>query len=176
VLEYLHTQHDVELPASRQLLMAARKVKAEDLEESSPDHLGDTLEVADNGPAEPAPPSTPASVPMEPKPSPDVHEGQLLAAASREPLPISGEPPRPGTMATSVPEKMPSSGTVVLEVEQGGIVVPSFVGKSVRAAIEAAQEAGLELDAVGSGMGHDQNPVPGSHVAAGTHVLVHFER
>ena len=39
----------------------------------------------------------------------------------------------------------PSTGTVVLDVEQGGIEVPSFVGKTVRGAVEAAQDIGLNL-------------------------------
>ena len=41
---------------------------------------------------------------------------------------------------------------MVLDVEQGGIEVPSFVGKTVRGAVEAAEDIGLELDAVGSGV------------------------
>src|SRR5277367_1902306 len=49
VLEYLHVPHDVELPRSRQVLLASQKVKEEDLAESSPDHLGAGLEVAENG-------------------------------------------------------------------------------------------------------------------------------
>src|SRR5207302_10090200 len=55
VLEYLHAPHDVELPPSRQVLLAANKVKEDDLEESSPDHLGSVLEVADNTRVDPAP-------------------------------------------------------------------------------------------------------------------------
>jgi beta-lactam-binding protein with PASTA domain len=65
---------------------------------------------------------------------------------------------------------------VVLDVEQGGIVVPSFLGKSVRSAIEVAEQSGLDIDAVGSGMGVGQNPAAGSHVAAGTTVTVTFGR
>jgi cell division protein FtsI (penicillin-binding protein 3) len=64
----------------------------------------------------------------------------------------------------------------VLEVEQGGILVPSFLGKSVRAAIEMAQESGLDLDAVGSGLAREQSPAPGSHVASGSQVTVKFGR
>ena len=45
---------------------------------------------------------------------------------------------------------------MVLDVEQGGIEVPSFVGKTVRGAVEAAQDTGLELDAVGSGVARQQ--------------------
>ena len=70
----------------------------------------------------------------------------------------------------------PKAATVVLDVEQGGIVVPSFSGKSVRSAIEVAEDTGLELDAVGSGVALDQSPVAGSHVPAGSHITVRFGR
>jgi len=65
---------------------------------------------------------------------------------------------------------------VVLDVEQGGIEVPSFVGKTFRGAVEAAQDAGLELEAVGSGVARQQNPTAGTHVAAGSRVTVQFGR
>jgi cell division protein FtsI (penicillin-binding protein 3) len=65
---------------------------------------------------------------------------------------------------------------VVLDVEQGGIEVPAFVGKTVRAAIEAAQDAQLELDIIGSGIARNQIPAAGSHVAAGSRIVVRFER
>jgi hypothetical protein len=77
---------------------------------------------------------------------------------------------------TPIPAHLPSSGTIVLDVEEGGIVVPSFLGKSVRTAIEMAQENGLDLDAVGSGLARQQSPPPGSHVAAGSQVTVKFGR
>jgi beta-lactam-binding protein with PASTA domain len=78
--------------------------------------------------------------------------------------------------AAPLPVHLPSSGTIVLDVEQGGIVVPSFLGKSVRAAIEMAQESGLDLDAVGSGLARQQSPAAGSHVASGSQVTVKFGR
>jgi len=171
VLAYLNIPHDVALPANRQLLMASRKVKAEDLEESSPDHLGSALEVADSNPPEPQVPA--GSL----KPSPARAEERVEPAALREPvdaLILPNLPPKPVAAAPSA--QLPYAGTVVLEVEQGGIVVPSFIGKSIRAAIEAAQDSGLELDAVGSGVAHYQSPPAGSHVSAGTKVIVRFER
>ncbi|MGC2325397.1 MAG: penicillin-binding transpeptidase domain-containing protein, partial [Candidatus Sulfotelmatobacter sp.] len=70
--------------------------------------------------------------------------------------------------------RLPASGTVVLDVEPGGIEVPSFVGKTVRGAVEAAQDAGLELEAVGSGVARQQTPAAGAHVAAGSRVTVQF--
>jgi cell division protein FtsI (penicillin-binding protein 3) len=65
---------------------------------------------------------------------------------------------------------------VVLDVEEGGIAVPSFLGKNLRSAVEAAQDAGLDLDAVGSGVAREQQPAPGSKVAAGSRVMVKFGR
>jgi cell division protein FtsI (penicillin-binding protein 3) len=65
---------------------------------------------------------------------------------------------------------------VVLDISQGGIEVPSFAGKTLRSAVETAQEAGLELEAVGSGVARLQSPLAGTHVAAGAHVIVQFGR
>src|SRR5215469_2615951 len=47
VLEYMHVPHDMTLPTNRPLWLAQNKVKDSDLDESSPDHLGAALEVAD---------------------------------------------------------------------------------------------------------------------------------
>jgi hypothetical protein len=63
-----------------------------------------------------------------------------------------------------------------MDVEQGGIVVPSFIGKSERSAIELAQESGLDLDIIGRGLGQDQSPLPGAHVQSGAKITVRFGR
>jgi cell division protein FtsI (penicillin-binding protein 3) len=65
---------------------------------------------------------------------------------------------------------------VVIEVEQNGVFVPSFLGKSVRAAIELAQDNGLDLEAVGSGIAREQAPAPGARVPSGSRVTVKFGR
>jgi cell division protein FtsI (penicillin-binding protein 3) len=183
VLEYLHTPHDVELPSNRQVLFAERRVKDNDDEEGSPDRLGDTLEAIDSQPAEVNP--HPASTAT--KPTPNAAANVVMPAALRQPespsttVPeqkqtamLEDKPPEPLALPPS--PHLPSSGTVVLDVEQGGIVVPSFLGKSVRNAIEMAQESGLDLDAVGSGLARQQSPPPGSHVASGSQVTVKFGR
>jgi cell division protein FtsI (penicillin-binding protein 3) len=82
----------------------------------------------------------------------------------------------PSTQPENSPAEKPASGTVILDVEEGGIAVPSFLGKTLRVALEAAQEAGLELDAIGSGVAREQSPQPGAHVATGTRITVHFGR
>jgi len=181
VLEYLHTPHDVELPKSRQMMLASRQVKAQELAEGSPDHLGEALDVAE------APTKSPASAPANTVANamPDASGGAVVAAALRQretAVASSTESKQSPEAANSqtdgavAPGHLPSSGTVVLDVEQGGIVVPSFAGKSVRGAIELAEDSGVDLDAVGSGLAREQSPTAGSHVATGSRVTVKFGR
>jgi cell division protein FtsI (penicillin-binding protein 3) len=181
VLEYLHVAHDLPLAPEHQLLMASR-TKDKDLEEGTPDHPGEPLETAEvNGDsAEPAKPSVARAL----LPANAGSEGNVVPAAMREAVTSdtastvmqSGQPLTGTPVATSARPKLPSTGTVVLDVEQGGIEVPSFVGKTVRGAVEAAQDAGLELEAVGSGVARQQFPPPGTHLAAGSRVTVQFGR
>jgi len=169
VLAYMHVPHDVELPPSRQVLLARRNAADSDLDESSPDHLGAALDLADAG-ASPSAPAQSKSVAIATQVVPAALKQPELAPARPVVNPISTKP-------DPAPEQpLPSSGTVVLDVEEGGIAVPSFVGKSVRAAVEAAQDAGLDLDAIGSGIAREQSPEAGAKVAAGSRVVVRFGR
>jgi cell division protein FtsI (penicillin-binding protein 3) len=172
VLEFLHVPHDVELPPNRQVLLAERHVKDEDLAESSPDHLGASLEVAEAAPSEASPAAT---SPIIPKPSPSTQREVVIPAALREKEtgPTSVRPSVSSKTLEVTDPKQPN-GTVVLDIEQGGIEVPSFMGKTVRAAIESAQDSGLELEVAGSGTARDQTPAPGSHVPAGSRIMVRF--
>ncbi len=183
VLEYLHVAHDVELPANRQQWLAQHRAKDkdkdkdEDIADASPDRLGAPLEIADLA-APDAPVPAPA-LPAMPSAKPSPVGAAVVPAGLREREVARATAPTPPANSSSTgdqPAKLPSSGTVVLDVEQGGMEVPSFVGKSVRAAIEAAEDAGLEVDAVGSGIARDQTPAAGSHVPAGSHITVKFER
>ncbi len=182
VLEYLHVPHDLPLAPQHQLLLA--KTKDNDLEEGTPDHPGEPLETAEVSGS-----SSDAGKPSVGRVLPSASaglalpaagtKGSVVQAAMRESEPISPQ----GTTAQSQSSgaatgqaSPPATGTVVLDVEQGGIEVPSFIGKTVRGAVEAAQDAGLELEAVGSGVARQQSPPAGTHVAAGAHVMVHFGR
>src|SRR5438309_5749701 len=80
VLEYLHVPHDMQLPPNRQVWLAQNKVKDSDLDESSPDHLGSSLEVADVGPLDSAP--RVAAVPQQ-APKPSAAQGGVVPAALR---------------------------------------------------------------------------------------------
>ncbi len=173
VLEYLHTPHDIELPPNRQVLLAARHVNEQDIAEGSPDHLGEPVvaenESSDNLTAQNAI-STNAAPPAT----------KVIAAAMRERIPVVKQPTESAEATTQTPSTAPpslvSGGTVVLDLEQGGIVVPSFLGKSIRGAIETAEDAGITLDVVGSGLGKQQVPPPGARVVAGSRVTVQFGR
>jgi cell division protein FtsI (penicillin-binding protein 3) len=178
VLEYLHVPHDVQLPPNRQTLLARRDVPEVSLEESSPDHLGASLDMAEAD-------GTPvASVSVKAATIAAQVVPAALAARDADPpaktASTTSSSPAAGLSATqsenSPTQKLPSSGTVVLDVEEGGIEVPSFLGKNLRVAIEAAQDAGLDLDAIGSGVAREQSPQPGAHVAAGSRITVRFGR
>jgi cell division protein FtsI (penicillin-binding protein 3) len=184
VLEYLHVPHDLPLAPERQRLLAQSKIKDNDLADDTPDHPGEPLETAEvNNDSSDAQQNAKANVVPAPSSPNTAANNVIVPAALREPL------PSPSTAAASQPQadnsakdssvdpaKVPERGTVVLEVNQGGIEVPSFVGKTFRNAVEAAQDAGLELEAVGSGIARQQSPLAGTHVAAGSRVTVQFGR
>jgi cell division protein FtsI (penicillin-binding protein 3) len=155
VLAYLNVPHDVELDPKRLQLRAA--ARNEDLSDNSPDRIGAEWtaddEVAQSATAPPTAAAAKASTP------------EKATAAKMQPEAVA---------AASVPAKA-AEGTVVLDVG-GGVTVPSFVGKTMRSAVETAQDAGIELEAVGSGVAREQSPAPGSRVAGGARVVVRFAR
>jgi len=183
VLEYLHVPHDVQLPASRQVLLARRDVPDSSLGESSPDHLGAALDMAEASetPATPVA-AKPGSIGAQIVPA-ALTAGETRRQADHPVLTAATTTASSQAASSSVSEsqnspmqKVPTSGTVVLDVEEGGIEVPSFLGKNLRVAVEAAQDAGLDLDAIGSGVAREQSPQPGAHVAAGSRITVRFGR
>jgi len=163
VLAYMNVPHDAELKDSKRLLLRA-SVRDDDLNESSPDRLGGGLEVAQG--AAPAP-----NVP--PVIAPPAGNAKLAPAAmkttSAAPAPVAEAP-----LAAATVER-PGGGTVVLDVG-GGVLVPSLVGKTLRSAVEATQDVGLEIEAVGSGVAREQSPAAGSRVPAGSRISVRFSR
>jgi cell division protein FtsI (penicillin-binding protein 3) len=171
--------HDLPLAPQHQLLLARAKTKDKDLEEGTPDHPGEPLETAEVNSDASGPAKLP-SVARAPLPATAGADGTVVQAAMRE-LVTGGSgtkevPSKTPESGTAAPAKLPSTGTVVLDVEQGGIEVPSFVGRTVRGAVEAAQDIGLELDAVGSGVARQQSPAAGTHVPSGSRVTVQFGR
>ena len=177
VLEYLHVAHDMELPPNRQVWLAQQhKVKDSDLDETSPDHLGSALELAEANVPEGNEGSRNAVTSAKPSALPAVNPLVPASLTTKEPPAQGHQPAAPPPASASAPARAPSTGTVVLDVEQGGIEVPNFAGKSVRSALELAEENQLELSPVGSGLAREQSPVAGTHVTAGSRIVVKFER
>ncbi len=188
VLEYLHVPHDLPLAPQHQLLLARGKnrgLKDSDLEEGTPDHPGEPLETADaDGPSAAGKSSVVAGMTREHNSRVALAaasgSGQVVRAAMKEALSQAADTPVQTRSAKSsdptepLDAKLPATATVVLDVEPGGIEVPSFTGKTVRRALEAAQDAGLELEVLGSGVARQQVPAAGTHVPAGTRVSVQF--
>ena len=174
VLEYLHVPHDLPLDSKHQLLLAQSKINDKDLAEDTPDHPGQPLETAEVNETATARPKQIVNPPT----SAAVQNTHVVQAGirEREVIPDRPDAGQPKTPEPETASKLPTSGTVVLDVEQGGIEVPSFVGKTFRSAVEAAQDSGLELEAVGSGLARQQNPAAGAHVPAGSRVTVQFGR
>jgi cell division protein FtsI (penicillin-binding protein 3) len=171
VLEYLHVPHDIE-PKNQQRLTLLATSKPEDSFEEGSDHLGATLMADADEAQEPGSATTqPATATASAQTGKAVNAAAVLPA-SPSTSPSSSEAPTSATTPTSS-EAAVDNGTVILNVENG-IVVPSFMGKSLRSAVEAAQQNGLELNVVGSGIARQQSPPPGSHLLAGQRVTVRF--
>jgi cell division protein FtsI (penicillin-binding protein 3) len=164
----------VQLPTSRQVLLARRNVPDASLEESSPDHLGESLDMAEANETPGSPAAAKAGT-IGAQVVPAAQATSIRASAS-PPAAQSSEPSSVGQSGNSPGQNLPAGGTVVLDVEEGGIEVPSFLGKNLRVAMEAAQNAGLDLDAIGSGTAREQSPQPGTRVAAGSRITVRFGR
>jgi cell division protein FtsI (penicillin-binding protein 3) len=166
VLEYLHVPHDTEFKNRNRLLLRAN-VKDSELEESSPDHPGETLQAAeDSAPAPAEPPAQAASIQLVPA---AVNQAVLV------PTPEAQTPSSPAAPLSppSQPGPAPAAG-VVVSVDNAQ--VPSFAGKSLRACVELAQGSGIVLDIHGSGIAREQSPAPGSMIARGGRVAVRFAR
>lgn len=160
VLAYLNVPHDLDFQDQKQFMMRAQ-VNPGDLAEGSPDAL--SLEAMAPEPQ----PQTPQ--PAQPQPA-------LVAAVTPGPVRVAQAALAPAPAPSSVPTaNVNAHGTVILDVA-GGVVVPDFSGKPLRAALEQAQAAGLELEVTGSGVARAQSPPPGSRVPQSGHVSVRFGR
>jgi cell division protein FtsI (penicillin-binding protein 3) len=163
VLQYLHVPHDLELknPQREKLLASA---KQNDVDESS-DRLGVPV-LDDELTADKAAPASKVTAGFH---NEVANSGSKQAAGSSDPSENPAQSPTPSDSGGSHEE----NGTVVLAVDNG-VVVPSFLGKPLRSAVEIAQQSGLEIDVVGSGVAREQSPLPGSHLAAGQKITVRF--
>jgi cell division protein FtsI (penicillin-binding protein 3) len=184
VLAYWNVPHDllVQDPKTFMQRASARKL---DVTEGSPERIA--------AEAEQLPVNTEQQRPGIPKPEAQPSSANPSVARVIPPPPLvslntnsgpepPGSPTRAGvarggveapSAARSSQPSTPAKGTVVLDVA-GGVEVPDFEGKSLRAALEQAENAGIELEVSGSGIAQAQSPPAGSHIPHGGHVSVRF--
>jgi len=166
VLEYMHVPHDADVKRP------TFRASAKDTEDESSERLGPGLQMADSDAANTVKQQASVSPTTSESPTPDA-SGRSASpaqspAAAELPQVAAPEPTQAGQVAAA-------KGTVVLDVDSGA-VVPSFLGKPLRAAVESAQQSGLEINAIGSGVAREQWPAPGSHLPAGQRITVRFTR
>jgi cell division protein FtsI (penicillin-binding protein 3) len=177
VLEYMHVPHDIE-PKNQQRLTLLASAKNDDAADSASDRLGAALvpEAEEGSASSPSGKESHAASAAAPTPP---TAGKVLQASITSLAPLVAPPGASDTDAAASgasptpAQSTTANGTVVLNVETG-IVVPSFMGKSLRSAVESAQQSGLEINAVGSGIARQQSPPPGSHLLTGQKVTVRF--
>jgi cell division protein FtsI (penicillin-binding protein 3) len=160
VLEYVHAPHDLELKNQTQRLTLMASAKNDDAAEEASDRLGAPLipdwdDASSNGTAKADQHGAKTANP------PQSGGANVVEASAGLTVPPSPSSPAAG------------HGTVVLNVDSG-IVVPSFMGKTLRSAVEVAQQSGLEINVLGSGIARQQSPPPGSHLLAGQKVTIRF--
>jgi cell division protein FtsI (penicillin-binding protein 3) len=177
VLPYLNVPHDLDIKpgaeAARRRLMMAR-AHVEDMEEGSPDRLGEAIGSDESVQAQLRQPDpvTPNMTTTPRQPAQVVPASLKMPTATKQTEP---SPEMPKTPPTKAEIDAAARGTVVLDVGNS-VEVPSFVGRPVRSVIEIAQQQGLEVDVAGSGLAKDQSPPAGTRVSAGSHVAVRFGR
>jgi cell division protein FtsI (penicillin-binding protein 3) len=169
VLEYLHVPHDADVKNPQRMTLQALAEK-EDANDESSDRLGSPMQIA----------GADATAAAKPQPnSPPVASGTSKPDTSAISAPPTQSPAGPEVAQAAVPqpptqaEQAAGKGTVVIDVDSG-VVVPSFLGKPLRSAVESAQQSGLEINAIGSGVAREQWPAPGSHLPSGQRITVRF--
>jgi cell division protein FtsI (penicillin-binding protein 3) len=167
VLEYMHVPHDLDVKADsrRQTLIAS--ARQADVDESS-DHLGSPLVMNDGGGGTTMSDAVKAASSSQ---NPVVTEAALRKPADT----LTVETPTLSDAPVAEPPSAPGNGTVVLDTN-GGAVTPSFLGKTLRGAVESAQQNGVEISIIGSGVAREQFPPPGARLTAGQRITVRFRR
>ncbi len=175
VLAYMNVPHDAELKNAKRMLLRA-SAKDEELDETASERIGGGLEMAEDAapaPVKDVPVLTPTVATTKPTASTPFRTA-AGTAGKRIPQLRPEESIRPDT--TAAVTEHASTGSIVLDVGSGGVAVPSLVGKTLRSAVEIAEDSGLEIEAVGSGVAREQSPEPGARVAPGTRIAVRFSR
>jgi cell division protein FtsI (penicillin-binding protein 3) len=202
VLEYLGVPHDQPLKQKKDMVnIAANDLVDDNIEESSADlnrMFADVNDLPSDDPLR-------AQASDSTVPAHEMSDAPVVAAKT-EPLPPKKKPAgKDSAILNMLPAKMLAafrSGSngeasdaqaaqitpkIVPAVQvrgDGGVVVdashrvavPSFTGGSLRTVVEHADQVGLRVQPLGSGLAKEQAPAPGTMVPAGTEVVVRFAR
>jgi cell division protein FtsI (penicillin-binding protein 3) len=175
VLAYLNVPHDVDFQnEGRRRLLLRAQAREEDVSEGSPDHIAEETVSGDVSSSPAA--SSPAAA-ASANAGQDQVKPQIATAPAPVPLARPAPPasvPAPATRLVVVAAIRPR-GTVVMNTGSS-VTVPDFLGLPLRAALEEAESAGIELEVSGSGVGREQAPQAGASIAMGGRVRVRFGR
>jgi cell division protein FtsI (penicillin-binding protein 3) len=170
-LAYLNVPQDVAPDnPKRQLLRAAAKASDADVAEGSTEPVPEDMQWAADVPTS-AQSVAPVAKPSPLQPAAHLVEAKISHVEARHAA--SQDRDSAPTEPTGPPAR--TNGTAVVTLG-GGVLVPSMIGKPVRAALEIAQESGIDIDVVGSGVAREQSPPAGTRIAAGARVAVRFSR
>ena len=169
ILEYLGVAHDQELKPVKELAKNRKPVKEADPEEHTEDLQSLFAEV--NNLPEDDPLRNPVSQGPAPVDATPVQDPRSTSQSAAEPKPPTSVQ-APVNLQPTVAGPTRTIGSV--KVANQRIAVPSFAGKSLRDVVEQANNAGLGVQIVGSGVARDQAPVAGTMVPAGTEIVVRF--
>lgn len=178
VLHYMNVPHDAEFKKDLRRQMLIAKAKETDWEDRLPDRPDPGADLALAEAQQSLPPMPAVTARRDNRVA--APEGFLVPVAMAATIGRSRGDTRP-EMAVEIPAPAMApatragNGPLVLDVGSG-VIVPSLLGKTLRGAIEAAQQHGVEIDAVGSGIARQQYPPPGSRLAPGKRVEVRFAR
>ncbi|MEO8727650.1 MAG: penicillin-binding transpeptidase domain-containing protein, partial [Acidobacteriaceae bacterium] len=174
VLQYMGVPHDAEVDPRKQILTA----KAEEGETPS-ERLG-SLDFDDAALAQ-----------MNEEGDADRTVAKASAAAVATRYKVSVPPGRDTAAdfmaeappeAASGPDSDDSGGAPEVDagagvvVDSGGPAVPSFAGETVRGALQKAEQQGVPIQIVGSGIAAQQSVTAGTHLRSGHKVTVWFRR
>jgi cell division protein FtsI (penicillin-binding protein 3) len=151
----------------RLLLRAAAKATDAEVAEGSTEPMPEAGELfaADASAAAPLPTLKPSAS----QPSAHLVEAKMSRVEMRQ----AASQKKQVMVNESKPQK--TNGTAVVTLGSG-VLVPSLIGKPVRAALEMAQESGIDIDVIGSGVAREQTPSAGTRIATGARVAVRFSR
>jgi len=182
VLEYLGAPHDVDIQPVKTLATKSKPAElAEDDSDADQQHVNSLFAAVNDLPAD-DPLRTPPPSPVQKSIAPQSPQGTDSDTSSVQ----KSASPQGINPATSLIQKSaPPQVAQVAQVSQGGqvtisdgkkLTVPSLIGMPIRRVIEAAENAGLDVQIIGNGSVREQAPAPGTLVPSGTKIVVHCGR